>query len=481
MRWEHNFMLERAAARDKSFDGRFLTGVRSTGIYCLPSCGARFPKVENINFFASPEKAREAGLRPCLRCHPDLFYEQRDPTLENLQVLLADLKEDPSVYPDARSLARALGMGTTKLHEIFRRYFHASPSIFMSRSRVATAGESLLGSTRKVIDVAFDAGFESASAFHENFRKYTGMSATAYRKLATRTDFSMRLPDDFRVRETLSYLARDQRDPALSVIGTRQVVATAWLAGYAAELHLEFKGKSVLCKVQSRKKISCRQMEAAHHIVRKMLGLGTDPSEFERRSQQDPQWWNLVKRRKGLRVPQTQDVFEGLVWAIIGQQISLTFACSLRRRLLRLAGTRLNQELIAHPRPQDVAALDYDDLTRLQFSGRKAEYLIDTARLVARGDLDLESLAQQPAPRVEKDLLAIRGLGPWSTHYIMMRSCNFADCVPLGDSGLAEALQTFHRVDERPTAQAMEQLMEPFAPHRSLATIHLWSSLGENT
>ena len=477
MRWAHDFMLERAEARDKSFDGRFLTGVSSTGIYCLPSCGARFPNVENIRFFASPEKARAAGLRACLRCHPDLFYQQRDPTLEGLQKLLADLKGDPTAYPDAKSLAVALDIGTTKLHEIFRRYFHSSPSLVLSRYRVAAACNALLGSNRKVIDIGYDAGFESASTFHENFRKLTGMSATAYRKLATQTDFSMRLPDDFRLRETLNYLARDPENPTLAVDGA-QTNCIAWVLDQTVQIHLEFKGKSVHCKVISRNRAGTQRMKAVHWIVRRILGLGTDPAEFERRSQQDPNWWNLVQRRSGLRIPQTQNVFEGLVWAIIGQQINLGFAYSLRRRLIRLKGTSSGQ-LLAHPTAKDIAKLDYQDLTKLQFSRRKAEYLIDAARLIAAGDLDLESLSQEPAPVVEKRLLGLRGLGPWSTHYIMMRACNFADCVPLGDSGLAEALQTLHQLEVRPSTQIMESLMESFAPYRSLATFHLWSSLGD--
>lgn len=470
-------MLDRAAARDKSFDGRFLTGVTSTGIYCLPSCGARFPNVENINFFTNPEEAKEAGLRPCLRCHPDLFYQERDPTLEGLQTLLANLRRDPAAYPDAKSLAAALNIGTTKLHEIFRQYLHTAPSLLLSRSRVATACESLLRTNRKVIDVAYDAGFESVSTFHENFRKLTGMSASAYRKLATQTEFSMRLPGDFRLQETLGYLSRDPENPTITV-SDLQATCTTWLQGQVAQLELEFKGQSVHCKVQSRDKFSGQRMKSAHRIVREMLGLHTDPSEFERRSRKEPNWWNLVQRRRGLRIPQTQNVFEGLVWAIIGQQINLGFAYSLRRRLIRLTGTEAGR-LLVHPTAGNVAKLDYHDLTKLQFSRRKAEYLIDAARLITEDELDLESLAQQPAPLVEKRLLGVRGLGPWSTHYIMMRSCNFADCLPLGDSGLAEALQTFHQLELRPTPQVMESLMESFAPHRSLATFHLWSSLGD--
>ena len=75
--------------------------------------------------------------------------------------------------------------------------------------------------------------------------------------------------------------------------------------------------------------------------------------------------------------------------------------------------------------------------------------------------------------------MAIRGFGPWSTHYLMMRSCGFADCVPVGDSGLATALERVYRLKSRPGADATHKLMAPFAPHRSLATFHFWRSLGD--
>ena len=81
--------------------------------------------------------------------------------------------------------------------------------------------------------------------------------------------------------------------------------------------------------------------------------------------------------------------------------------------------------------------------------------------------------------RAERRLRAVRGLGVWSTQYILMRALERADCVPVGDSGLKAGLQRFFELAERPTPERTQALMEPFAPHRSLATFHLWKSLGE--
>jgi AraC family transcriptional regulator of adaptative response / DNA-3-methyladenine glycosylase II len=182
----------------------------------------------------------------------------------------------------------------------------------------------------------------------------------------------------------------------------------------------------------------------------------------------------LVAGRPGLRLGQTPSVFDGLVWSIIGQQIHFKFACLLRRRLIELAGTRLPGGLYAPPSPAAVAALDPDDLLPLQFSRQKAAYLVGAARAVSEGRLDLRALPAQSATRVERSLLEIRGLGPWSVNYLMMRSLGFPDCVPLGDTGVTSGLRTLFRLEERPDIDATRRLMSVFSPYRSLATAHLW-------
>src|SRR5688500_3849788 len=133
----------------------------------------------------------------------------------------------------------------------------------------------------------------------------------------------------------------------------------------------------------------------------------------------------------------------------------------------------------AHPPPAAVAGLDYEDLTRRRFSRRKAEYLVDTARLLLDGELPLPGAGGELATRAAERLLAVRGLGPWSVQYLLMRGGGFADCVPVGDAGLTAALQRFFALPARPGPEETERLMEPFAPNRSLATYHLWMSLGE--
>jgi 3-methyladenine DNA glycosylase/8-oxoguanine DNA glycosylase len=131
------------------------------------------------------------------------------------------------------------------------------------------------------------------------------------------------------------------------------------------------------------------------------------------------------------------------------------------------------------PPPVAVARLEPAELLRRQLSRNKVETLLGLARAASAGELALDPLAERPAGQIEETLLARRGVGPWTAHYVMLRGFGLADCVPVGDAGLTLALQRFFALPARPGPAETRALMAPFAPHRSLATFHLWTSLGD--
>jgi AraC family transcriptional regulator, regulatory protein of adaptative response / DNA-3-methyladenine glycosylase II len=467
-------MLERFFARDRASDGRFLTGVTTTGIYCLPSCPARRPLPENVRFFRTEEEARGAGLRPCRRCRPDHFYRRFDPELERAEGVAAAVRADPAGAGDAAALAASAGVGATRLNALFRRHFHLSPAAFLARERVAAACRALAAGAG-VTEAAFAAGFESLSAFHLNFRRRTGLSPGAYRALGEARGFVLALPPGFRADAVLAYLGRDPLSPVERVSGAEAAKALR-LEGAPAVLRMRFEGAAAGCAVESAAPPSAAQMREAHAAAVRMLGLGGDPAAFERRMARRPELARLVAPRRGLRIPLTADPWECLAWAIVGQQVNLPFAYALRRTVVELAGEGVDG-MRAHPTAAAVAALDPADLAVRRFSRRKAEYLVDTARLVASGELTLDPAASATA--TERRLLEVRGIGPWTAQYFLMRGCGFADCVPAGDAALSAALARFFALEARPDAEGTRARMAPFAPFRSLATFHLWASLGD--
>jgi AraC family transcriptional regulator of adaptative response / DNA-3-methyladenine glycosylase II len=182
-----------------------------------------------------------------------------------------------------------------------------------------------------------------------------------------------------------------------------------------------------------------------------------------------------VGRRKGLRLPNLPSGFESLAWGIIGQQINIKFAGSLRRELIEIAGEKIG-DMRTHPTAETVANISVATLHARRYSRSKAAYLIDAAATIARGELDVEKLHRGSAVAAEKTLVAQRGIGLWTARYVMLR-VGFADAAPIGDSALATGLQRLHGLPERPDHEETTRLMQAFAPHRSLATTHLWNSL----
>ena len=466
MRMTDAQMYARLLASDTDYDGRFFIGVLTTGIYCLPSCRARKPKRENVRFFPSCAAAREVGLRACLKCHPDDFARGADPVLESIETLVHEIRTEPARFADARAIVQRSGYGTTRAFELFRRHYHATPAEVLLKARIARAGDLLRNSQDSVSDTAFAAGFDSLSAFHENFRRSTGLTPASYRELRDARSFAMALPPDYSLPHLRHALSRDVESISERLVGDDYTTALT-LGGQAQLLRLHLAPDSIT--------VTCPPGTAleAQRLVTGLLGLDQDAAGFSRLAKRLG-FARLVAGRTGLRLSQTLSVFDGLLWAVIGQQINFPFAGRLKRRLFELCGTPAGEGLIAPPSPEAVAQLDPGKLLALQFSQQKAGYLIAMAGLVARGELPLDELRSQSATRAERTLLAVRGLGPWSVNYLMMRSLGFADCLPLGDTGVTSGLQKLMQLEPRPDLDATRRLMAVFSPHRSLATAHLW-------
>ncbi len=466
MRMTHATMYARVLAGDTACNGRFFFGVTTTGIYCLPACKARKPKPENVRFFPTCEAARATGLRACKKCHPDDFARGADPVLESIETLVAEVRAQPAAFADARALVRRSGFGPTRVFELFRQHYHATPADLLLRARLDAAKQKLLDGDAPLLAIAGDVGFESPSVFHEHFRRLNGLTPAAYRDLRSAQSFAIILPVDFLLGYLRRALSRDIHSLTERLTGDTYTAAVQLSSGPSV---LTLRLGTAVIQVE----FSTGSAVEIHALVIGLLGLEQDAAAFARLAKKLG-LARLVAGRAGLRINQTPSVFEGLLWSIIGQQINLPFACQLRRRLVERAGTPLGDGLSAPPAPAAVAALSPDDLLPLQFSRQKAGYVIQTARLVAEGKLDLVALRSLSATRAERTLLAIRGLGPWSVNYLMMRALGFADCVPLGDTGVTSGLQSLLKLEVRPDIDATKRLMAVFSPARSLATAHLW-------
>jgi AraC family transcriptional regulator of adaptative response / DNA-3-methyladenine glycosylase II len=453
-------------AGDASYNGRFFTGVLTTGIYCLPSCKARKPKPANVRFFPSVEAARAAGLRPCRKCHPDDFARGADPVLEAIEMLVAEIQRAPASFPDVPAIVRRSGFGATRLFELFRLHYHTTPADLLLRARLETVKRKLLAADEPLSSIAYEAGFEALSVLHENFRRLNGLTPMAYRDLRASRACEMALPRDYPLPYFRRALTRDLHS-LTEHLAEDTYTAGVTLASGPDLLTLRISRESVRAELRHGSALE------AHRLALGLLGLDQDAAGFARLARRLG-LARLVAERAELRVTQTHSEWDGLIWSVIGQQVNFAFACLLRRRLVERAGVKVSDELHAPPTAEAVAGLTPSDLLALQFSRQKADYVIGLARLVAEGKLDLPALRHGSATRTERTLLAVRGLGPWSVNYVMMRALGFEDCVPWGDTGVSSGLRALFRLEERPDVEAVRRLMAVFSPFRSLATAHLW-------
>jgi AraC family transcriptional regulator of adaptative response / DNA-3-methyladenine glycosylase II len=459
-------MYARVLAGDSAYNGRFFTGVPTTGIYCLPSCKSRKPLRENVRFFPSCETARESGLRACKKCHPDDFARGADPVLESIESLVAEIRVSPAAFADAGAVVQRSGFGQTRAFELFRQHYHTTPADLLVRARINRAKQQLLATRSGFSAIAGDVGFESLSVFHDQFRLRNGLTPAAYRDLSEACTFTITLPESYPLHYLRRALNRDIHS-CNERLTSDEYVGAVQLSSGPAVLSLKLNQTAI------RAEISGGSAVEAHALVIGLLGLDQDAAAFARLAHKLG-LARLVAGRAELRISQTTSVFDGVLWSIIGQQINFSFACLLKRRLFERAGTLLPNGLFAPPTPAAVAVIEPSELLPLQFSRQKADYLIAIARLITQGRLDLESLRTMSATRAERTLLALRGLGPWSVNYLMMRALGFADCVPYGDTSVTSNLQELFQLEERPDIDATRRLMSAFSPYRSLATNHLW-------
>jgi len=437
----------------------------------------------------------------------------QDP-LDALEDLLLRVRLEPGRFPDPSAMARELALDPVALDRLLRVHAHLDAEAFLRQARVAAARRMLPDTIGPAWAVGAACGFRSPAGFRAQLLAATGLTPAGCQELG-RSDArscTLALPPGYRVEDALAYHGRDPLSRSERVTGTTLVKAML-VADRPVLQELAFQDGAVRLRMlkpdgpawpdavgpagpKHRAGSALGQAhEQAHEQAPdpaplavlqaravRMLGLGVDPAPFERFVRPLP-LRRLVAPRRGLRIPLTADVWESLVWAVLGQQVNLAFAYSLRRRLTELCGVPVapgpgpGQGLLAHPGPAAVAALDPAELLPLQFSRGKAGYLVALARKVADGTLPLEALPLGTATGAALRLEAERGVGPWTAHYVLMRGCGFGDCVPLGDAGLTLALQRQFGLDHRPTVRETAALMAPFAPHRSLATFHLWASL----
>ncbi len=253
-----------------------------------------------------------------------------------------------------------------------------------------------------------------------------------------------------------------------------------------------FEGRPVLIKIPRREPGLVERLridwfspvrnidgKKLRRLLTRMFYIDFDIGQFYR-LRNDPVMRRLIKRFAGFRPILTPNVFEAAAWAIIGQQVTLQFAYLLKSRLIKMIHRTFEvdgERYFLFPGPEDIAQLDHQSLRSIQLSGRKTEYLLHLSHLVASGELDLENVMALDYETAYQKLIAVRGIGPWTANYVLLRGAGHRDAFPIGDSGINRAVREQYGLNAKRNLHSLLKLGEQWRPYRSLATFYLWKSL----
>ncbi|MFZ9628548.1 MAG: AlkA N-terminal domain-containing protein [Ilumatobacteraceae bacterium] len=486
MRLDDDQCYRAVEGRDPRFDGWFVTAVRTTGIYCRPSCPAATPKRRNVEFFATAATAQHHGYRACKRCRPDATpgspeWNLRADAVARAMRLIADGLVDRE---GVGGLAARLGYSERQVHRLLVGELGVGAIALARAQRAQTARILLENTVMSVAGVAFAAGFGSVRQCNDTLREVYDASPSDLRR-GVRNGSAAVSAGEVHVR--LAVRAPFDADAIFRFLATRAVPGVeeahahedgSW--SYRRSLRLA-RGAGVVTVHWSDSGLSCSlalddvaDLPAAVQRTRRLFDLDADPSAITGHLGTDPLLGPLVAARPGLRSPGHPDGAELLVRAVLGQQVSVAGARTLAARLVESDGEPLRAAVgaVTHlfPSAQAVAAVGDD---RLAMPRARADALRGACGALATGSIVLD--AGSDRDEAGHALLALPGIGPWTVGYVRMRALGDPDVFLPTDIGVRNGLRRLGAASGPRDASAHA---EQWRPWRSYALHHLWTHLG---
>jgi len=458
-RLDHGQCYEALRSRDPRFDGRFWVGVRTTGVYCRPVCPSRTPLARNVDFYAHPAAAEDAGLRPCRRCRPDASpgssgWKGGAGVVDRALRLIDEGALDVG---DVAALAARLHVGDRHLRRLFVEHLGTTPDAVARTRRAHLARRLLVDTDLKVADVAFAAGFGSVRQCNDVCRAVFRATPSELRAEPRRGAAAPSGPGAL----TLRLAARPPFDAgavldwlsARAVPGLEEVVDGSYRRHVAVgdrtgTVRVSPTHGGVLAGVDLPPGTNLGTVVAG---VRRLFDLDADPQAVDAHLGADPVLAPLVAAHPGIRVPAWWSGFEAAVRAVVGQQVSVAAARTVAGRIVAAHGIDG-----AFPTPEHL--LDAP-LEALGMNGQRAGTVRRLADAVLAGAVVLDGSVDQD--ELVRSLLGLRGVGTWTAQYVALRMGE-PDAFPADDLHLRRLLG-----DADP---------DRWRPWRAYAATHLWTA-----
>ncbi|SHK93122.1 DNA-3-methyladenine glycosylase II [Pseudonocardia thermophila] len=468
------------AARDARFDGQFITAVKTTGIYCRPSCPATTPKRSNVEFLPTAGAAQQRGYRACRRCLPDAVpgspeWNVRADLAARAMRLIADGVVERVGVP---GLARRLGYSERHLTRVLTQELGAGPLALARAHRAHTARLLIETTPMAMADIAFAAGFSSVRQFNDTVREVYGVPPTVLRREAGRRGAGpaaagtvvLRLP----YRSPIHFGGLFAFLSATAVPGVESLEdgvfrRTLRLPHGAATVALEPREGHVVATLRMT---DPRDLGPTVSRLRRLLDLDADPVAIDEVLSADPLLAPAVAAAPGIRIPGAVDGPEVALRVVLGQQVSTAAARTAAARLAEALGERLPPALAADgpgllfPTPEVIAERGAEVLYGPK---RRIATIVGLATEIAEGRLVLDPGCD--GAELRRQLLALPGIGPWTAGCIAMRLLGDPDELLASDLAVRRGAGLLGL----PADQAgLAAHARRWAPWRSYAANHLW-------
>ncbi|MBL4680353.1 MAG: DNA-3-methyladenine glycosylase 2 family protein [Pseudomonadales bacterium] len=476
--------LEKARlARDPRFDGKFFIGVKTTGIYCRPICKVKMPLAKNITLYHSAAAAAEAGFRPCLRCRPEAApgtpaWMGTSTTVKRALRLVSEGALDKG---GVNALSDRLGVTSRHLSRLFDEHIGASPNAVAQTRRLHLAKKLLDETDLSMIDVAMSAGYQSVRRFNDHFKSVYKRVPSEVRKVAGQKKinklsfFSQALDDESGFQLKLAYRPPYDFAGVLNFLRVRAIPDVEFVSEDTYTRTISIGGESGSLSVRNNEAENCLSIHlilreanllvSALEKIKHLFDLNADPYKISQDFDGDSILSDLVVQNPGQRVPGAWEPFEIAVRAIVGQQVSVVGATTVMGRIAKTYGQQTPWGL-RFPTPKELTCLD---VTQMSMPRKRAAAIKEMSRLVDRGELSFDAAIEIDS--LITQLVAIKGIGPWTAQYIAMRSLGDPNAFLHGDLVLLKVVKQKFGID---SDKALLERSLAWQPWRAYAGMHLW-------
>jgi DNA-3-methyladenine glycosylase II len=288
----------------------------------------------------------------------------------------------------------------------------------------------------------------------------------------------IQVPKEFDFAQNLQFLKRSPKE-VLHRVEENCVVKLLQIEGERVLFRVKDSGKGLSLEFINLVPSAIVKNQIKNY-VNEWFDLETDLTPFYKLARKDNLLGSLVKRHYGYRIIGQPDLFESLVWAVLGQQINLQFAYTLKQRFVENFGERLswkNQDYFLFPTPLRVVSLRDDDLLPLQFSRQKSKYVVNIAEAFTSGRISKAHLKDLSLQEANEILMSVKGIGNWTANYALMKTFRYPDAFPLEDAGLHNAIRNLKGMKKKPSFDQVRRIFKKYKGWEAYATLYLWKSL----